>query len=139
MPTRIRQAFAAALLAFFINIALAAGAGNNRSEDAVRLWLSRPAIVLAYDPDEISGELSFLDDYLYSAELPTADGWLTAEAVDLLDSLELSDSDLPYGSDSAYEAWLTGGLSPRQAIYQQVVPHSLELATDEYDLRWKQN
>ncbi len=164
MTDRIRQAFAAALLAFFINISLAAGAGANRSEEAMRIWLARPAIVLAYDPDDISGELHFMADFERDPSAVTEE-WaadedappvlagedeslsvrliLAGESVEsrrLAYPLEAAEA-LPDPSldPSGYDRWLLGYLSPRQALYLRIVPNSLELAADEYDLRWRKN
>ncbi|PZS00745.1 MAG: hypothetical protein DLM69_06035 [Candidatus Chloroheliales bacterium] len=150
MSYRIRQAIAAYLLAFFINLALATSNGVGSSE-AARLWARRPAVVLAYDPDDISGELSLPDDDDDDLSWLTDDNqgedWSGDEATDedidlgLLANL-VTAADLPPDpalDPDGYTAWFIAKMPPKQARMWRLLPDTIELPTDVEALRWRYN
>lgn len=152
MNYRIRQAIAAYILTFFINLALASSNGVGPSEVAL-VWARRPAIVLAYDPDDISGELSLPDDDEDDDDLSwltddnqgqdwTGDGALDEE----IDSAPLANlitaADLPPDpalDPDGYITWFTAKMPPRQALMWRLLPDTIELPADVEALRWRHN
>ncbi len=150
MTYKIRQAIAAYVLAFFLNLALATSSGKSVEEIAM-MWARRPAIILAYDPDDLSGELTPDDDE--GDDL----GWLNDEPAwpdDAHPPYSLSDDDelaLPGLTTAAdlppdpaldpggYTAWFTAKLPPKQALMWRLMPDTQELPPDMEALRWRRN
>ena len=149
MPYRIRQAIAAYVLAFFINLALATSNGVGPTEIA-QLWARRPAIVLAYDPDDLSGELSLPDDddeedFSWLEDMEAGD-WPTDGEFDDEDLASLAGlvtaSDLPPDpalDPEGYTTWFTAKMPPKQALMWRLMPDTIELPTDIEMLRWRHN
>lgn len=152
MSYRIRQAIAAYVLAFFINLALATSNGVGPGDVAV-MWARRPALVLAYDPDDIYGELSLPDDEDDDDDL----SWLTDDNQgadwtgddDLDEDMDLgllasmvTASDLPPDpalDPEGYTTWFTAKMPPKQALMWRLLPDTIELPTDVEALRWRYN
>ncbi len=150
MSYRIRQAIAAYVLAFFINLALASSNGVGPSEVA-QMWARRPAVVLAYDPDDIYGELSLPDgddedDLSWLTDDNQGEDW-SGDQLDedldfgLLASL-ITATDLPPDpalDPEGYTVWFTARMSPKQALMWRLLPDTIELPTDVEALRWRHN
>ncbi len=150
MNYRIRQAIAAYVLAFFINLALASSNGVGPSEVA-QMWARRPAVVLAYDPDDIYGELSLPDgddedDLSWLTDANQGEDWAGDELDEDIDPALLarmvSAADLPPDpalDPDGYITWFTAKMPPKQARMWRLLPDTIELPTDVEALRWRYN
>ncbi len=150
MPYRVRQAIAAYVLAFFINLALATSSGASPNEVA-QMWARRPAIVLAYDPDDLNGELSLPDEDDDEGDYSWLDNFESGDGAELgeMDDEELTAlagmitaSDLPPDpalDPEGYTTWFTAKMPPKQALMWRLLPDTIELPTDIEMLRWRYN